>query len=326
MLRHRFHRAGAGFTLVELLVVIAIIGILIALLLPAVQAAREAARRSECQNRLKQLGLAAHNYHEAHGKFPPGVLLFNDGANFCPPRGGTNETGASWLVLLLPYLEQDAKYREFNFSLRFPGRFNLLAQSANGQFQFKPLPLVRCPSNPRSSGDAVITDYLGSAGGGCTTLTAAQCGNLPLADCQGGAGRLYFSNGVFFRNKSIRMADIRDGTSNVYLAGETKYMRVPSDAGVGTNYPSWAAGADLRANGTDSSYQTMAAASLPINTPSLPTDSGFFMRLFGSYHPGGCLMMMADTSVRFISENGDVNAHRLLGSRADGIATGELLQ
>jgi prepilin-type N-terminal cleavage/methylation domain-containing protein len=319
--RLSFGRGRQAFTLVELLVVIAIIGVLVALLLPAVQAAREAARRMSCTNKLKQLGLALHNYHDTHRTFPPGVLLFGSGAN-CPPMGGTNETGASWLVLLLPYLEQQPLYQQFNFHQRFVGRFNLINQSPNGPWQFQPLALVKCPSDPKAiANGSVVTNYVGVAGGGCNGLT--NCGNLPAPDCEGAAGRLYFSNGVFFKNSNVRLANITDGTTNVYLLGETNYMRVPSDANVGTNYPSWAAGADLRVPAINSSYQTMAAAVLPINSPALPTDSGGFMRLFGSHHVRGCNMTLADGSTRFVSDNINLQTHRLLGARDDGIALGD---
>lgn len=97
---------NAGFTLIELLVVIAIIAILIALLLPAVQQAREAARRTQCKNNLKQLGLALHNYHDTHSVFPPGLL----------GRCTTPDLNASGLVMLLPYIEQNNLYSQFNFS------------------------------------------------------------------------------------------------------------------------------------------------------------------------------------------------------------------
>jgi prepilin-type N-terminal cleavage/methylation domain-containing protein len=309
---------ASGFTLVELLVVIAIIGVLVALLLPAVQAAREAARRMSCTNKLKQLGLALHNYHDTHLIFPPGVLLFGNGTN-CPPAGGTNETGASWLILLLPHLEQQALHGQFNFNNRFPGRFNLAGQSTNGSLLFNPFAQVKCPSDPRAMlPGSVITNYVGAAGGGCPALTS--CGGPPIADCQGGAGRLYFSNGIFFKNSNVRLANVTDGTTNVYLVAETVYMRVPSDLNVGTNYPSWATGADLRANGVDSSYQTMAAAVLPINGPANPTDSGGFMRLYGSKHPGGCNVTLGDGATRFINQNIDLGTHRYLGARDDGTA------
>jgi hypothetical protein len=193
-----------------------------------------------------------------------------------------------------------------------------VSQSTNGPLLFQALPAVKCPSDPKAIfPGAVITNYVGAAGGGCPALT--DCGGPPIADCQGGAGRLYFSNGIFYKNSNTRMANVTDGTTNVYLVAETMYMRAPNDAGVGTNYPSWATGADLRANGTDSSYQTMAAAVLPINGPATPTDSGGFMRLYGSKHPSGCNVTLGDGSTRFISQNINLDTHRRLGARDDGV-------
>ena len=319
-----------GFTLVELLVVIAIIGILVGLLLPAVQAAREAARRAECTNKLRQLALAAHNYHDAHQTFPPGALVYaglsGARADRCPPRGGTNESGASWSVMILPFIEQDPLYKSLDFRLRFPGRFNITDASGmhNRQFIFRKNPAFLCPSNPRGGPDSVRTDYVGVAGGGCDVLPATACGpNVPGARCEGAAGRLYFENGIFFINRPVRFADIGDGTSNCYLFGETSYMRTPEDPGVGTNYPSWGTGIDLRwspgGSGGHSSLQTMVAAALPINSPLVNvTDSGFFMRIFSSRHPGGCNMALADGSVRFFSQTMDLHIHRLLGVRDSG--------
>jgi prepilin-type N-terminal cleavage/methylation domain-containing protein len=215
-----FRSRASGFTLVELLVVIAIIGVLVALLLPAVQAAREAARRMSCQNKMRQLGLALHNYHDQHLTFPPGVILFPQSANaavLCPPRGGTAQTGASWLVMVLPNLEQTNMQSQFNFGQRFVGRFNLISQSpTNGAAQFRAYPQVKCPSDPKALlNGTVVTNYLGVAGGGCDVLNPASCpGGVPSADCQGGAGRLYFSNGILFINSNVRMANVTDGTSN----------------------------------------------------------------------------------------------------------------
>ena len=107
------------------------------------------------------------------------------------------------------------------------------------------------------------------------------------------------------------------------LSARRACIRVPSDTGVANNYPSWASGADLRANGTDSSYQTMSAAAALINSFSNPTDSGFYMRLFGSHHPSGCNMTLGDGSTRFISQTINLTTHRLLGSRDDGQTLGD---
>ena len=129
-----------GFTLVELLVVIAIIGILIALLLPAVQAAREAARRMQCSNNLKQIGLAMHAYHAAHRVFPPGGLANTD---TCPPSGSETLQGAGWSILILPYLEQLTLYKQFNFSCSFGEDCRRLAEPAQAMATQLGLPVPK---------------------------------------------------------------------------------------------------------------------------------------------------------------------------------------
>ena len=140
MLQHR----PRGFTLVELLVVIAIIGILIALLLPAVQAAREAARRMQCSNKLRQIGLAMHNYHDTHRVFPPGAIAFVDS---CPPSGyRAQDQGPPWSVLILPYIERMSLYQDFDFSGTFSAR--LSDNGSNQALQFTPMATFQCPSDP----------------------------------------------------------------------------------------------------------------------------------------------------------------------------------
>ena len=320
-------RAKRGFTLVELLVVIAIIGVLVALLLPAIQAAREAAQRADCTNRLRQIALAGHNYHDAFTVLPPGALVYTGAEGRLRqgrPEGGTINSGASWLVMLLPYLEQEALHDQFDFSARFPGRYNLRHQSYNGQFMFNPFPAVRCPSDGRTGREGSVTNYVACMGGGCSVRTDGACApEIPIARWEGGPGRLWFDNGVFIVNRAIRLTDIDDGTSNTYMLGETINMRNPGQSGphagpVGDNYPSWAAGIDLR-GGQWSSSQTLISASLPINAPAPdPTDSGFYMRIFSSAHPGGCNMALADGSVRFMSETMNLDVHRLLGARDSG--------
>lgn len=309
MLPHK----SRGFTLVELLVVIAIIGVLVALLLPAVQSAREASRRTACKNKMRQIGLALHNYHDSYRTFPPGVVLSEAASATCPPEGGTDDVFSTWTVSLLPYLEEESLYQQFDFSLPIASRFNRITGRAqhNGMIAFSGTPAIYlCPSDPRLAPGVVHIDYAGVMGGGES--------GAPPAVCEGGAGRLYFDNGFFFMNSAIRMGRVTDGTSNTYLVGETRFMRTDADEGVGANYPSWASGADMRGNGNDSSYQTMAAAVLPINDPAIPTNSGDFMRLFGSFHTGGCHMIFGDVSVHYIDENIDLFVHRSMGARNDG--------
>lgn len=300
----------AGFTLVELLVVMAIIGLLVAILLPAIQAARRSARRVQCQNKLKQIGVALNNYHSTWSRFPAGTVLTDDK---CPPQG--NNEREPWTVSILPQMEEQARWETFDFDARFVSRFRM--RSPNQVAQFTPAPFYQCPSNPKSQPGTVHTDYVGCAGGG--DISEARC--TATRD----ALRPFFDNGVLYQNSSVRVIDIKDGASKTYIVGETIWMRTPSDKGVGTNYPSWAAGVDSQfSDGRYASYQAMVAAVLPINADASRhlTDSAYFMRIFASAHTGGCHMMMADASVRLVDETIDVRLHRSLGNRDDGQPSG----
>ena len=192
MRRHHTHRNG--FTLIELLVVIAIIAILIALLLPAVQQAREAARRVQCKNNLKQLALALHNYQDTHGTFPPGYIV---------------DTGWGWGTMLLPAVEQAPLYNQLS-----PSGLMDLTDAARLELVRKPLEAFRCPSdsqpelndkskpNVKAKKEIATANYIGIMGS-------------ILSDPVG--------NGTMYQNSSIRFRDITDGTSNTLLLGERDY-------------------------------------------------------------------------------------------------------
>ncbi len=182
----------SGFTLVELLVVIAIIGVLVALLLPAVQMAREAARRMQCTNHLRQYGLALHNYHDVMGKFPPAAAW----------DGNTNLTAAvnciSAFAILMPYYEQGNLQSQWDFKVNHNHATNLVPAGT-------PIKLMFCPSrrNPMKNGNYAAADYALSAGTGYD-----QTANLTE------------HKGMFNTNSNIRMADVTDGTSNTFAIGE----------------------------------------------------------------------------------------------------------
>lgn len=337
-------RRARGFTLIELLVVIAIIAILIALLVPAVQKVREAAARSQCQNNLKQIGLAMHNYHGVYKQFPAGGILKDAKTgqvlDFCPPAGpaGGNSNGrgterAGWSVLILPYLEQDNLYKAFNVDIHFPARFLQQNPKPNNRdvmyinaVGVTP-PVYLCPSNDRSRQGARHIDYVAVMGGGPLTGTPGVPNEFKPRCVGAGANsnRMYFNNGMFFQNSKVRVTDCKDGTSNTYMVGETWYMRTPKDPSVGTNWPSWSAAIDAL-GAVNASYQTMVSATRAINSP-LPsfagglnfTDSQFFMTTFASFHSGGCNMAMGDGSVHFFAQSLDLNVHRALGARNDGV-------
>ena len=202
----------SGFTLIELLVVIAIIAILVALLLPAVQQAREAARRSSCKNNLKQIGLAMHNYHDVHSALPYGFYSFEGDPNFSRNRD-------SWFQRLLPFVEQAALYDQYERSTG-PQVWSD-AEAARTR-----IATYLCPSNPEY---AYTTSGMGAYFRG---NYGANSGSI------NGQGTTTSSNGLFFRNSRIRFADITDGTTNTILVGEGVVRRVDT-TGSGNAYSPW---------------------------------------------------------------------------------------
>jgi type II secretory pathway pseudopilin PulG len=319
--------------LIELLVVIAIIGILIALLLPAVQSVRSEARRVQCSNTMRQIGVALHNYHGTYLMFPSGAATTNEK---CPPRGQGQR--CPWTVAILPFIEQRDRYEMFDMNKKFVPRFlngpsdlqgSPPAVDSNHFAQFQPTPNVYwCPSNPKSAPGAVDTasvslpglvhlDYVGCMGGG--DWAAAKC------VATGATDRPFFDNGVLCINRFCRVGEIKDGTANTYMVGESIWMRTPYDPNVGSNFPSWAAGMDDNFNdGRYASTQVIVGAVRPINTDASLhlTNSAWFMTIFSSGHSRGCHMMMGDGSVSFIKENIDLRVHRALGARNDGLPLG----
>lgn len=299
-----------GFTLVELLVVIAIIGVLVALLLPAVQQAREAARRMQCANNLKQLGLAAHNYHDTHLSFPSGDIFPELDAcrtgNAGPCDAGKAIPRIGWGTLILPYIEQAALYdairnasNEFSLGYTDPAVLPL-AQT--------PLSGYRCPSdimgdiNPhrRSVG---TSNYIGV--GGNTTHAAIDL--WPA---------IYW-NGVFSHNSKTNMRDITDGTSNTALFGErdgawdSNPSRQVAGIWIGVHQPQFPEGHFYFMN----DHVDVGN----INNPN-PID---YWRSFGSLHPGGAHFSLADGSVRFVSETINGETYKNLGAMNDGNVLGE---
>jgi len=311
-----------GFTLVELLVVIAIIGILIALLLPAVQSAREAARRIQCGNKIKQIALALHNYHTSHGAFPPGGVN-NVGGTMCEGGRINLDNRAPWTVLVLPYLEQMNRYERFNLKGTFYGVITDERNTNvdNAVEQKRPNAAFQCPSDPRSKAEVHNNNYYGVQGGGAepTCIPPGQSGYTEFRNW------VFYTNGIFFNNSAIRVTDILDGSTNVFMIGETKYQ-TPYDPVLRPHYgQSWASA--FRTHGNWNRVNNLAAAQVQINlAPVTNWGLSWDARTFGSYHPGGCHFAMADGSVHFVSENIDLDTYRSLGNRHDGQPTGGLPQ
>ena len=323
-----------GFTLVELLVVIAIIGVLVALLLPAVQAAREAARRTTCKNSIRQVALACQNYADSNGRLPPATMKLDEEAVGVTPRWG-------YLVAVLPYIEQSALYDSLDPSVDWYVNPNRpLLESA---FQ----PGFRCPSysltqstnlgdpgdseaNPGSSPDADVdtslpAHYLGVMGANVerdpdlvdicddpsspyTMEQTESTGRTGTISCvQGDFGRIANNGviiGVIDRDQPLRLSMVTDGTTNTFLLGEVAFG-LPEEQ----NTRGWWVGAH-------SGYCfTSKNLTVAINTGARP---GYLRNElgFGSEHPGGCHFAMVDSSVQFVSENVELRVLYSLATRS----------
>ena len=274
-----------GFTLIELLVVIAIIAILIALLLPAVQQAREAARRTQCRNNMHQLGIALANYHDTHSCFPMGGGIY-----------ATNLWSSySWATALLPYLDEAALFNAYNHSRTmhwgFPG------QETNTTVGRSVLSQLWCPSDS----DSQAWGY----GTYAQTSYAANDGAINTSGA---------NDGVMFYISRIRIRDIDDGTSQTLAFGEIASPRNRQASHYNTNscIRPWGA-SYYRTNRRDTS---VAMNSSP-HTDSLISGLLCWARCFASRHEGGAFFAFADGAVRFLSENIDQTTYRALSTRSN---------
>jgi len=292
-----------GFTLIELLVVIAIIAILIGLLLPAVQKVREAAARAKCQNNLKQIGLASHAYHDANGFLVPAWL----GDNALDPDGW-----ASWCVLLLPYLEQNAIYNQWNLT-------NIISTQPPAAYQSQ-LPVYTCPSRPPpepSTGDAFA-----SGGGGLGDYAAAfgdhpgaslsKGAIIPLANMNTTVSGNYLKPG--WRGQ-LTMLSITDGTSNTLMFGE-KHIRPNSLRGKNEDRSIFGGvnNAVRRMAGLDSTTGVQRPLMKPTDQTTANANESF-----GSAHPGLCQFVFCDGRVRTVQLTTDLDTLTRLIDRADGL-------
>lgn len=322
-----------GFTLVELLVVIAIIGILIAMLLPAVQAAREAARRMQCSNHLKQVALGWMNHESAQGYYPTGGWGWRWVGD--PDRGFAENQPGGWVYNILPYVEQP-HLREIGKGMRTGEKYVALRELTE-----TPIATFNCPSRRASKAYPIAAIYSGSeyapfnaqrGEGEARTDYAANSGDVHC-DVGAGPGSLaagdvpaYWSGapcaqikftGVTFRRSTVNVSEITDGTSNTYLAGE-KYMKADE-------YDSGPADTESMYQGDDYGVNRYTADAngeplLPEQDKSLSDRPvSYYWQIFGSAHPTGCNFVFADGSVRMISYEIDGLVHRYNGNRADGV-------
>jgi prepilin-type N-terminal cleavage/methylation domain-containing protein len=282
-----------GFTLVELLVVIAIIGILVALLLPAIQAAREAARRTQCANNLKQIGIALHNYHDTYRVFPSEKTMSNrpsDGLLRCEDPGPSWDVEpGNWEIFLLPFIEQSAAYDQLDW-----GRpYNQAPNTAVFQGDY---PGYLCPSNPKHQ-----KGIHGSCGGASMIHYFAVMGTGVFSGARASSECHHTTDGVFAMRGGTNMRDILDGTSNTAMVAEARGYQ-PADLTTGLHSV-----ADARCM----RISALTWFGIPPNGLN---------RWFApsSFHPGGLHVLLADGKVRFVSENIDYNTWRELGSRASG--------
>jgi prepilin-type N-terminal cleavage/methylation domain-containing protein/prepilin-type processing-associated H-X9-DG protein len=299
---HRSPRRG--FTLIELLVVIAIIGILIALLLPAVQQAREAARRTQCVNNLKQLGVALHNYENTRGVFPPGYV-----SNF-DRNGDDTGQGWGWAAMLLPQLEQAPTYASINFNLNVEAPDNATARLSTFE-------TFLCAS------DTVQPSW--------TAATGVQPGGAPLNPvCQVAPsnyiGMFGFGepgvngNGMFFRNGKVGVRDIRDGTSQTLAIGERSHSMGDS------TWNGVVCGAILvpppgDTDGVASNSEPEVAAGMTLGHTGEgfgPGDRFGDVNMFHSHHPGGVNFLFADGHVTFLKTSMNYKTYVALSTRAGG--------
>jgi len=299
-----------AFTLVELLVVIAIIGLLIALLLPAVQAARETARRMSCTNNLKQIGLALHMYHEVLKELPMGWIGFDTNGD----GYWHGEPGWGWGSKILQYLEQRTLYEgaiDFNLPI---------TDAANSKARRVPLRIYICPSGKSNSTFMLGPDddespIAGSYPTGGYQLSRSNYlgvfGTNDLHNACEGTGKKCLGNGTFFLNDGVGFRDFSDGLSNTFVVGERSAKWVHS---------TWVG---VISGGDHAPARVVGVATYPPNSEAAEAE---YTHNFSSFHPAGTNFLLGDGSVRMVPETIDQNVYRALCTRSKGDNVGDFFK
>ena len=304
-------RLSRGFTLIELLVVIAIIGVLVGLLLPAVQQARESARRMTCVNNLKQVGLAMHSHHDAKKKLPAGYV--SPGVAAADPSSSETSKGYAWGLLILPYMEENTVFATIDQSLEAAGTGNELAAAAAS------VSIYRCPT------DAPPATFEVNNGSTISLPSSNYAAILGWNNVTTEAGQ---GNGVFFRNSEIRFKHIIDGLSKTICVGERKHIHEFFDQGPyaanttwyaavpGVSRPAGMAMMPMATEGTGSlvlghvGQSGMMAGKTPNHTNHIVH--------FSSSHVGGVVFLLCDGSTHYVRDDISYELFKALGTRSFG--------
>jgi prepilin-type N-terminal cleavage/methylation domain-containing protein/prepilin-type processing-associated H-X9-DG protein len=296
------NRNRKAFTLIELLVVIAIIAVLVALLLPAVQQAREAARRSQCKNNLKQIGLALHNYHDNHQTFPPGWIAVDPTTGAQAAHDGG--TGVGWGTLILPHLDQAAVFGAFDSTVAISDPANLTLRATK-------LAVFSCPSDPKPEFFEILEEASGSSFAPPVNLPTANYigsfGTDELDGCENAPGTppvrpngQCISNGPLFHNSRTMIRDITDGTSTTFFVGERR-----TDPGATTPTNGWHSTWVGMVPEAEEAFQRILGS-----FDHVPNSAAGHFDDFSSGHEGGAHFLMCDGAVRFVNESIDLGLYQ----------------